>query len=207
MGLVKRTTTPTVAESPAPRGLADLLADLADPSPKLRRAAARDLAAHPAAAKPLCARLPDEPELSVRESILSTLMLLASAEVVEGLIPYLESEDVWLRNAVIEALPRMPDACRPALTRDLSHPDADVRIFAVTTLAHLGDAASLAQLVQVLAEEPEVNVCAAAIEAVAERGSGAALPALDAVAARFADEPFITFATGLAISRIRSRQT
>jgi HEAT repeat protein len=207
MGLVKRTTTPTVAATPAPREFAELLAELTDPSPKLRRAAARDLTAYPSAAKPLCARLPDEPELSVRESILSTLMRLASADVVEGLIPYLASEDVWLRNAVIEALPKMPDACRPALTRDLSHPDADVRIFAVTTLAHLGDEGSLSQLVLVLADEPEVNVCAAAIEAVAERGTGAAIPALDAVAARFEGEPFIAFATELAISRIRSRLT
>jgi len=206
MGLVKRTTIPTMDERAGPRTLEGLLADLAEASPALRRAAARELGAHPGAAAALCARLPCEPDLSVREGILTALMRLASEEVALGLIPYLDSEDVWLRNAVIEALPCMPDACRAALTRQLSHPDADVRILSVTTLGHLRDDASLARLVQVLAEEPDVNVCAAAIEAVANHGSTPAIPALEALAARFEGEPFITFAAGLAIARVASRQ-
>jgi HEAT repeat protein len=207
MGLVKRTMTPVTDEPAAPRALGALLADLAGESPGGRRAAARALVAHPAAARPLCERLPHEPDLSVRESILSALMRLASEDVVQGLLPHLESEDVWLRNAVIEALPRMPDQSRDALTRLLAHASTDVRVLAVTTLARLPDEASTARLVQLLGDEPDVNVCAAAVEAVAERGPAAAIPALEALAARFADEPFITFAAGLAVSRIRARTT
>ena len=207
MGLVKR-TTPLTTDEPAPaRSVGELLADLAAPSPGQRRAAIRELGAYPTAARPLCEHLSRESDLSVRESILTALMRLASGEVVAGLIPYLASEDVWLRNAVIEALPRMAQASRAALTEQLLHPEADVRILSVTALAQLRDSVVTARLVQLLADEPDVNVCAAALEDVAERGTGSAIPALHALAARFDDEPFIAFATGLAISRIESRAT
>jgi HEAT repeat protein len=205
VGLVKRTTASTMDERAPPRGLDELLGDLAGPTSAERRAAARELAAHPAAARPLCERLPHEADLSVREGILTALMRLASEQVVLGLIPYLDSEDVWLRNAVIEALPRMPDASRAALTARLVHPEVDVRILAVTTLAHLREEAVTARLVQVLADEPDVNVCAAALEAVAERGDRASIPALRALAVRFEGEPFVAFATAHAIARIEAR--
>lgn len=204
MGLVKR-TTPVIEQQRAPRGLDEMLADLAHPRASTRRAAARELGAHPGAAKALCERLPSEPDLVVREHILSALMRIASCDVAGGLIPYLASEDVWLRNAVIEALPKMPNVCRQEIEKLFVHPDADVRIFAVTVMGRFGDPAAQACLVRVLDDEQDVNVCSAAIEALAEHGHRATIPALRALATRFESEPFIVFATDLAVSRIESR--
>lgn len=204
MGLVKRTTNVTTVRAP-PRSFDELLGDLAAAAPAHRRAAARELGAHAAAAGPLCARLPHEPELSVREGIVTALLRLGTAEVVAGLVAHLESEDVWLRNAAIEALSQMPDVSRTALTERLAHPEADVRILAVTALARRPDDATAARLVRLLAEDPDVNVCAAALEAVAERGDRDALAALASLPRRFEGDDFIAFACVHAAERIASR--
>jgi len=54
--------------------------------------------------------------------------------------------------------------------------------------------------------EQHLNVCAAAVEVLAEVGTSAALPALRSCAARFAGTPFLPFAISIAISRISDTQ-
>lgn len=205
MGLVRREAKPMTEGPQSPRGVEQILAALVDPSPDRRRAAARLLVSYPCAVERLSARLPEEPDLSVREAILTVLMRRASTEVVSHLIPYLSSEDPWLRNAVMEALPQMPEACHGAVERQLDDPDPDVRLFAVTILGKLGDDLAHARLVGVLTREPHVNVCAAAVEAMSEHGTLAAIPALRGLPGRFPDEPFIAFAAELSIARITAR--
>jgi HEAT repeat protein len=181
---------------------AALLAALHAAEPSQRRQAARALAAHPAAAADLCARLAVETAASVRSVILTSLIAIRSDAVVRGLLPCLRSEDAALRNAVIEALPRMPEALAPHVRALLEDHDSDVRIFAVNVLAALAHPQAPRWLEAVLRCDPHVNVCAAAVEGLAELGDAASIPALAALPARFPGEPFIAFAVKAALARI-----
>jgi hypothetical protein len=56
-----------------------------------------------------------------------------------------------------------------------------------------------------LAGEQQINVCAAAIEVLAEVGSPAALPFLVECGQRFRGAPFLGFAIGIATERIKTQ--
>ena len=197
----------------APAGLEDdpgqrrqdwsaLLAGLHAAESSQRRQAARSLAAYPQAAAELCARLEVEPAGSVRSVILTSLIGMQSDAVVRGLLPYLRSEDAALRNAVIEALQRLPEALAPHIRSLLEDDDSDVRIFAVNVLGALAHPQAPRWLEAVLRCDPHVNVCAAAVEGLAELGDAASIPPLRGLPARFPGEPFIAFAVQATLARI-----
>ena len=58
---------------------------------------------------------------------------------------------------------------------------------------------------ELIERELNANVCAAAIEVLAETGTAASLPILEQCAIRFSDEPFLAFAIRTARDRIGSR--
>jgi hypothetical protein len=59
-------------------------------------------------------------------------------------------------------------------------------------------------LCELLEREAEANVCAAAVEVLAEIADRNAAPALSRCATRFPGDPFLTFAIEIAIGRLRS---
>ncbi|KQO51244.1 MULTISPECIES: HEAT repeat domain-containing protein [unclassified Methylobacterium] len=183
--------------------LATLSLELASLEASARRGAARTLGAVPEAVPLLCDRLAVESALSVRSAIVTSLIRLKSERVVEGLLPFLRSEDTGLRNAVIEALQEMPSEVEPFVAELLADADSDVRIFAVNIVSLLPHPSTPLWLTQVVAEDEHVNVCAAAVEGLAEIGTEHAIPALEALPGRFPDVPFIAFAVSAVIRRIR----
>jgi HEAT repeat protein len=193
------------ARDEVPRGRAEWIADLASPDSATRRQAAHALAEIADAVPVLCAHLANERSLSVRSSILTGLIVHKSPAVVDGLLPLLRSEDANLRNGAIEALQQMPDELAPRVEAMLSDRDSDVRIFAVDVLAALPHPMVPEWLRRVVTVDPHVNVCAAALDALAEVGEPDAIPALEALAERFADVAFIKFAVDAAVRRIRGR--
>lgn len=193
-----------VVERELPRDLAGLLAQLGSADAERRRWAARDLAVHPQAAHALGDALARESDAGVRYALFTSLSTLADADSVDVLLPLLRSEDAGLRNGAIEALAEMPQAVAPRVQALLHDADADVRIFAVNLLADLRHPLVPDWLAQVLAEEAQVNVVAAAIEALAEAGSPRHVAALRAAAARFGADPFLGFAAQMAIDRIEA---
>lgn len=206
MGL--RKTTPSalhpVRDREQSRDLPGLLEQLKNPDPSLRRWAARDLGAHHEAAAALGRALAAECEPAVREALFTSLSVLASERAAEALMPLLRSEDAALRNGAIEALAGMPQAVAPSIERLLRDPDPDVRIFTVNLLGELRHAEVNRWLGQVLAQDSQVNVVAAAIEVLTETGGSAERAGLLQVRERFADDPFIGFATELALDRIEA---
>jgi len=202
MPLVRADRTAEAARDDASIDGRVLLLDLHADEPSRRRHAARDLAAHPQAAAALCERLGIEPAASVRSAILTSLIALRSEAAVSGLLPYLGGEDVALRNAVIEALRQMPDALQPHIRSLLENEDSDVRIFAVNVLAAMAHAEAPRWLEAVLLADPHVNVCAAAVEGLAEVGDAASRRSLTALPTRFPGDPFIAFAVQAALQRI-----
>ena len=199
MGLIKARKD-SAADMPPPSGDPLVLLDSADPAD--RRQAAHQLALRPSAAATLCARLAHEDDLSVREAILTALVRGGAAEAVPALLPFLESEDAGLRNAVIETVQQMPpDLVMAHVDALLAHEDSDMRIFTVQLVAKLPHPERMERLVAVLENEPHVNVCLAAVEGVVEVGRPDALPALDRLKERFPDDPVVAFSVEAAHRR------
>lgn len=195
---------PLVKHSPAPPPApADPSVRLTDAEASVRRQSARLLAARlPETATILCAHLVGETSLSVRSIIFTELMAHPSTGVVEGLLPFLRSEDANLRNGAIEALQEMPGQVAPYVERLLADPDSDVRIFATVLLSMLPHPSAPSWLRQVVAEDPHVNVCAEAVNGLIEVGTAADIPLLRQMAVRFATVPFIQFAVDAAVRRL-----
>ena len=166
--------------------------------------AARDLAAYPHAAEALGERLLHERDSSVRQTLFTSLSGIASDAAATALLPLLRSDDAQLRNGAIEALAGMPQVTGPRIAALLRDSDADVRIFTVNLLGDLRHDLVPQWLTGVLAHDTAVNVVCAAIEVLAEVGSHTDVPALQAACRRFPDDPFVGFATELAIERIEA---
>lgn len=197
MGLIKARK-----DQPAPASSAGPPARLDAEDPAERRRAAHRMASRPEAVADLCARLAIEPDLSVREAILTSLVRGSVPEAVPALLPYLESEDAALRNAVIETVRAMPPAhVLPHIEAYLTHEDSDVRIFAVQLLAGLPYPGRIDRLTAVLEGEPHVNVCLAALDGLAELGRPEVLPSFDRLRTRFPDDPVVAFSVDAAHRR------
>ncbi|MEH3159756.1 MAG: HEAT repeat domain-containing protein [Sphingomonas taxi] len=181
---------------------ADPVTLLDAPTASERRAAVPQLEATAQGQAALCARLAVETAPSVREAILAALIRRRTPAIARALLPLLRDEDAALRNAAIEALAEMPDEVAPHIEALLVDPDSDVRIFAGNMLAVLPHPRAAEWLLTVLADD-HVNVCAAAIDGLAEIGDPATAAALEAVPARFPGNSFIAFAAGVALRRVR----
>jgi HEAT repeat protein len=197
----KIAAAPTGAAPPVADGEI-LLAELSAAASGVRRSAARSLAAHPDAAMALCDRLELETAPSVRSAIMNSLIVIDSPEVAARLAGYLRSDDTTLRNTAIEALQEMPNTVVPLLERLLNDRDSDVRIFAVNILSLLRHPEAPERLGRVIRTEPHINVCAAAVDGLAEVGGPDVVPDLQGLAARFAGNAFMRFAIETAIRRI-----
>jgi HEAT repeat protein len=184
------------------RDCASLVLGLDNPNPLARRWSARDLADCPDAAAALVSRLQREDDASVRENIFSTLTCLGDEVAVAGLVQCLRSDDAALRNEAIESMKQLPDEVAPIMRGLLSDTDADVRIFAVNVLESLRHPEVEAWLVEVIAGDPHINVCATAVDLLGEVGTEASREPLKLLKLRFADEPYIQFAADLALKRI-----
>lgn len=190
-------------ERRATRTCAELTAALEDADPTVRRWAARDLVECPDAASALSSRLAVEHDLSVREVIFTTLVRIGVPSSVDTLIECLRSDDASLRNEAVEAMKQLPDAVVPFMSRLLADPDPDTRILTVNILESLRHPNVEAWLIDVVTEDPHVNVCGTAVDLLAEVGTVNATEAINALKARFPDEPYIQFSANVALNRIR----
>jgi HEAT repeat protein len=207
MALKKGKSTPPLdvpGERQQGRDRDGLVQALQADDPLTRRWAARDLNTHPEAAAALVGQLRREPDDSVRQVILTTLTSIGNDTAVQGLIDCLYLEDAMLRNAAIEVLKELPDQVAPFMGRLLQDPEPDVRIFAVNVLESLRHPHVEDWLIEVIGQDPHVNVCATAVDLLGEVGSDQAKAALASLKQRFADEPYIQFAADLALKRIEA---
>jgi HEAT repeat protein len=194
------------APAPAAQSVADRLAAhiaaLGRPDPDARWSAARALGGHAGAVPALASALGAEQVPRVREAIMTALVRIGDEASVKALLPSLRSQDAGLRAAAIEALQSLPGAILPFMASLLADADADVRILATELARNMSAADANRVLCSLLEREQHPNVCAAAIEVLAEVGTRDAVPALQACAERFADTPFLPFAASTAIARI-----
>jgi HEAT repeat protein len=177
---------------------------LTEGSASERRAAARALGATADEITALGAVLASEADPHVRGAIFTSLVRHAGPASVAAILPHLRSDDSGLRTGALDALRAMPAAVEPELDALLSDADPDVRLLACEIVRGLAPAQGTPLLAALLEREAEVNVCAAAVEVLAETGGQDALSALSRCAKRFANEPFLVFSVKVASDRIRT---
>jgi HEAT repeat protein len=164
--------------------------------------AARALAAFPQAAAVLGRAVGSEPEARVREAMFTSLARIGTLDSLKALAPHIRSDDAAHRTGAMDALKAIPEGLPTVMAELLKDPDADVRLLACDLARELPGAEATAILSAVLDTDAEVNVCAAAVDVIADIGSPEALPSLRRCAERFPDEPFLAFAIKIAGDRI-----
>lgn len=193
-------TTPTADTMSG--GLTSSVAALNSPDDDARWVAARALGGQADAVPALDAALSREQVPRVREAIMTALMRVGDEASVLSLLPYLRSQDAGQRGMAIEALQALPEAISPFMPKLLADNDADVRILATELARNMPAEDATRVLCGLLANEQHPNVCAAAIDVLAEVGTRDAVPALQACAERFSNTPFVPFAVSATIARI-----
>ncbi|MES2605703.1 MAG: HEAT repeat domain-containing protein [Pseudomonadota bacterium] len=183
----------------------DVLAALTKGTPDERWAAARAAAPLAGAVAALAAALSTETDARVREAMFTSLTRIGTPESVSAIIPLLRVDDANLRTGALDALRAMPGAVREYLPVLLNDGDSDVRNLTCEIVRGLPGEEATTILCELLAREPEANVCAAAIDVLAEVGGPTALPALAACAERFPNTSFLTFAIKIARDRLMSQ--
>ena len=201
MPLIRRGSSPDAAPVSRP-DLDAAGAALRAGSPQDRWAAARALATIPGAASVLGRALAAEDDEGVREAIFTSLARIGGDEGLEAVLPYLRGDDANLRTGALDALRLMRGAAIGRLEALLHDADVDVRILACDLARDVAPAEASTLLSAVIETDLEINVCAAAVDVLAEVGSPEVLPALARCAARFADQPFLAFAVRVASDRI-----
>ena len=195
MPLVRGSKGPTAPDVTSPPAL-----DSSDA--ESRWAAARALAGQAEAVPRLAAALRRETVPRVREAILTSLIRTGGAPSAEAIVPCLRAEDAGLRAAAIEALQALPSTIAPIIGQLFGDPDSDVRLLATELVRNMKASDATRLLCDLIEHEAHPNVCAAAVDVLAEVGTPEALPALEKCAQRFAATPFLPFAISMAIARI-----
>lgn len=180
---------------------------LASPHAEERWAAARAAAEVPGGVGALAEALRTEQDPRVREAMFTGLARSGMPEGIQEIIPFLRSDDANLRSGALDALRAAAGAVHTILSHLLNDADPDIRILSCELARSLPSAEATSLLCALIGREPQLNVCAAAIDVLAEVGSIEALPALAECAQRFRDAPFLGFAVKIATDRIHSQST
>jgi HEAT repeat protein len=183
-------------------GFASHLVALNSPDAEVRWSAARALGGRTDAGASLARALAAEHVARVREALMTALMRIGDEASVRALLPYLRSQDAGQRAAATEALQALPEAITPFMAALLGDDDADVRILAAELARNMPADEATQVLCRLLKQEQHPNVCAAAVDVLAEVGTLDAIPTLKACAERFSDTPFLPFAVATTIARI-----
>jgi HEAT repeat protein len=182
----------------------DALKSLSSPDAEQRWAAARNAATIIGADVALSVALQAENDARVREAMLTSLARIGSPRAVDSIVALLRSDDATLRTGALDALRIMVVQLPELLPRLLSDPDVDVRILCCELARALASSEATRLMCGVLDNETEANVCAAAVDVLAEVGGAEALPYLRSCDSRFRDSPFLAFAIKVVIDRLSS---
>ena len=168
-----------------------------------RWAAARNAASLECTDAALALALRTEEDSRVREAMLTSLARLGTPVAIETLLSILRSNIAAFRTAALDAL-RVVKTLPAIQARLLGDPDPDVRILSCELARSLPATQSSRLLCELIDQEKNVNVCAAAIDVLAEVGDLAALTSLTACAQRFREIPFLLFAIATVSARINA---
>jgi HEAT repeat protein len=180
----------------------DVFATLVDGTADERWGAARSIVTLPGGVEALGAALATEADERVRTAMFTSLTRVAQPASVEAVLPYLRSDDANLRTGALDALRAMPRAVLSRLPELLRDADADVRLLSCEIARGLSSSEATALLCDLLERERHANVCASAVDVLADIGGPQAVPALRRCALRFPDDAFLGFAIKMAVQRV-----
>jgi HEAT repeat protein len=200
MPLVRK---PTAAPSVAPADARGVIEALGSPVSDTRWTAARAAAAVEGADQALAQALQTEQDTRVREAMLTSLARIGTSLAVSALISILRSDQAAYRVGALDVL-RSVAALPAVLAELLRDADPDVRILSCELARALPAELANRLLCELIDQESSVNVCAAAIDVLAEVGTAAALASLATCAERFRSTPFLHFAIETVSARIRA---
>ncbi len=171
--------------------LAQALADLRDPAPAIRQAAANYLGAHPtqAGTRALIAAL-SEPHFPAQNAIIKALLAQTEPDLVHQLVALSREQPDHVpgqsaRRALLEIAQARPGNVLAALKDS----DPDVRVWAATTLGDLGRLEASPPLIALLEDAEEAHdVRSAAAQALGQLDSGDGTRALLQLAQSVAPE-------------------
>lgn len=201
MPLIRKTSEPM----PATQGPREVLAALTSGTTEERWAAARAAADVPGGVEALGRALVSEDDTRVRQAICTSLARVGTPECVAAVVAHVRSDNAEFRTSALDALRAMPQAVESYLPRLLADEDSDVRLLACELARTLPGPEVVGLLCGLLHTDSEPNVCAAAVEVLAEIGGPEALPSLAQCTDRFRDDPFLGFAVKVAIERIGTK--
>jgi hypothetical protein len=140
-----------------------------------------------------------EQDVNKCEALIAAIAASQDAARTDALMRIVEEGDAASRNFAILSWQGLPahEVLRGASLLESAHADARVLALSVLQAAPGRDVEPL--LIGLLSTEADVNVCAAAVELVAECGTRAASPALLAARERFAGNEFVAFAIDQAL--------
>ena len=119
---------------------------------------------------------------------------MGPAQISAHIVPLLRSAQAALRTGALDAL-RLSFNTMPGLLPGLlQDPDADVRLLSCELARSLPSAEATRRLCVLLADEQNVNVCAAALEVVSEVGDPPARSVLRRSGSASRKHPFLPFA-------------
>lgn len=202
MPLIRKPSAPG-SEAPALQAQARL-ALLATGNDEERWAAARAAVDLAGGTEALREALTRENNPRVREAMLTSLARIATPASIETVLPYLRADDAHVRTQAWDALVAMRGAVWPYLPALLRDEDADVRVLSCELARGMPGTSAAGALAELLDAEQAPNVCAAAVEVLAEIGGTEVLPALARCEARFRTTPFLLFSIKIAVDRIQS---
>jgi len=158
--------------------IAELIRDLLNSDESTRRFAVEDLGdlGDVRAVEPLIPVLFD-PVPAIREAAVDALKAIGGEETVSAVVPALRTDNAAVRNAASEILQAIGEPAIPQLEKLLEDDDKDVRKFAVDIMTVIGSPLAEKAFVRAL-EDRDVNVSAAAAEALGEIGSHASVEPL-----------------------------
>lgn len=194
--------TPSVTAEPI-GSVDEARARLGHADADVRRHAARAFVEFGGDPAVLCRHLEDEDNLAVIEMAMTTLMDVATGpdsdgaarrDTVEALASLLRCHNASVRAQTLSALQVMPDETARLVPDLLADPDPDVRILTANLLQDLPHPDTQVWLRAILRSETHVNVCMAAVEALAETGTPEMVGDLVGLVDRFPDQPFVAAA-------------
>jgi HEAT repeat protein len=204
MPLIRRPVDRPAEES---RDSGHTLNSLSHPDSDLRWRAARDARGLIGADAAIAAALLIEKDPRVREAMFTSLARLGTPVAVEAVISGLRSDDAGLRSGALDTLRIMIPQVHDLLPKLLADKDTDIRILSCELARSLDGAEATQLLCRVLDTDPEANVCAAAVEVLAEVGGPEALASLQNCALKFSGSPFLSFAISAVIARLAPQST
>jgi HEAT repeat protein len=202
MPLVKK---PAASPPEKERSRQELITMLMTGSADERSLAVRSVGLFSDAVQVLEEALRREQQESVREAIFIALAAFDTQAGFDAVLPFLRSDDARLRSGALETLKAMPVTGARRLSDLLGDPDPDIRILACELARDITSTEAQRVLRAAIENDPLVNVCAAAIDALAEIGSQDDLPVLDRCLKRFPDESFLAFSVSVARARLAER--